>query len=404
MKQFRKNTGGFTLVEIIVTLMIVSIVIVLSGSMLFSSSNMFQHTAKSNRAKLFGDEVFKLITDDLKFATNIQITEDDGSGSVADGGYKYQNVYRFNLGDEKNKVFRSTDFGKAGTYNNIYGDGMYGELQLRITVKPQYKERRQGVLSFTVDVLNKDGDVSYTTGSDILVNTMYARGSFFEYPDDSAKGNDDTFVNPVISYVQRSMDPLEATATEIRGYYIGTYEMLHGVYEKYNKLNPEVAKEHTDWFQHSDQDEKSSNFSNSPIRSYVNNKYYKGSWPKFEGFPDYMLESLPGDAKIRIEKFLSGTNGLYYQPFAEDVKVSKGKDFAEKNCFIFLGLSSSGDNWNAYFVYDHENNIWYASGKIHQYNHSMDPQGISKKGSWEQLKQELSDKNLWLPLNQYPQN
>lgn len=407
MNRFRKNTDGFTLVEIIVTLMILSIVIILSGSMFFSSSNMFQHTEKSNRAKLFGDEVFKLVTDDLKFATNIQIIEDDGRGSVADGGYKYQNVYRFNLGDEKNKVFKSTDFGKSGTYNNIYGDGMYGDMQLRITVTPQYKERRQGVLSFTVDVLNKDGDVSYTTGSDILVNTMYTRGSTFEYMEDSVKGDGDTYVNPVISYVQKSMDPLEMTAKEVRKYYIGTYNELVKVKKNFGAINKETIKNSNcpNWYEYN---ENVSYLNNDAIRNYVCGEYFQNIWPEFEGFPDQMLSSIPQKNKDAIDKFCE-KNKLFYQPMIGG-SLAWDEAFSEENCFVYLGANStahgSGGQWRAYFVFDHENSMWYASALIETTGTSsgqMGGQGIAQK-NWVTLKQELTNTTQWIPLKPYPTN
>lgn len=405
MNRFRKNTDGFTLVEIIVTLMILSIVIILSGSMFFSSSNMFQHTEKSNRAKLFGDEVFKLVTDDLKFATNIQIIEDDGRGSVADGGYKYQNVYRFNLGDEKNKVFRSTDFGKSGTYNNIYGDGMYGDMQLRITVTPQYKERRQGVLSFTVDVLNKDGDVSYTTGSDILVNTMYARGSTFEYMEDSVKGDGDTYVNPVISYVQKSMDPLEMTAKEVRWHYIETFKMLYE-FTNNGRVDINKVKESSDWYQYSGTEIGANMFTNDQIRQYIVNKIYESYWPKFEGFPEQMFSGLSDENRKIINEFLD-KNSLYYQTMVAKSPDYKNQNSADELCFVYLGTNAvafggGSAAWKAYFVYDHENNIWYVSRGF-----------IEKKGApsiasttWETLKQELNNNidKKWIPLKPYPTN
>lgn len=416
MNRFRKNTDGFTLVEIIVTLMILSIVIILSGSMFFSSSNMFQHTEKSNRAKLFGDEAFKLITDDLKFATNIQIIEDDDRGSVADGGYKYQNVYRFNLSDEKNKVLRSTDFGKAGTYNNIYGDGMYGDMQLRITVTPQYKERRQGVLSFTVDVLNKDGDVSYTTGSDILVNTMYARGSTFEYMEDSVKGDGDTYVNPVISYVQKSMDPLEMTAKEVREYYIGAYEMLWKINEGKRHLSVDNVKKSddagkSDWYKFASN--AGDQFGNDQIRAYVVSKHFDNKgWPSFEGFPDEMLSTLNLEERKKVSDFLLKTP-LYYQSMIGLETGSaynpgeKDEKFADENCFVYLGSNSNaqgnGGQWKAYFVYDHENNRWYVSAALAKEDSSWQDQVIAKK-NWQNLKTDLNNKTKWIPLKPYPAN
>lgn len=75
-EMMRLNRKGFTLIEIIVTLLIASIVMLVAGSMIFNSLDFFQKTAASDADKQVTDDLSEIIKDELIFATEVKLAVD----------------------------------------------------------------------------------------------------------------------------------------------------------------------------------------------------------------------------------------------------------------------------------------------------------------------------------------
>ncbi|MBS6180649.1 prepilin-type N-terminal cleavage/methylation domain-containing protein [[Clostridium] innocuum] len=76
MEMVRLHKKGFTLIEIIVTLLIASIVMLVAGTMIFNSLNFFQKTATSDADKQVLDDISEVIKDELMFATEVKLAVD----------------------------------------------------------------------------------------------------------------------------------------------------------------------------------------------------------------------------------------------------------------------------------------------------------------------------------------
>ncbi|MEG0377271.1 MAG: prepilin-type N-terminal cleavage/methylation domain-containing protein, partial [Eubacterium sp.] len=64
-----KNNDGFTLVELIVTLSILSIVLVVAGNYLFFGNRMYTQSEVKNTEKSIGDNMYHYMQNELTYAT-----------------------------------------------------------------------------------------------------------------------------------------------------------------------------------------------------------------------------------------------------------------------------------------------------------------------------------------------
>lgn len=146
----RLNNKGITMVELMVTLLILSIVIVLAGSMLLSSGNIFTHSAQMNTNKLAADSVYKYLSERLIFAERMQILYPDDS---------IQPRYRTTFHIQDGRLYEKTADGDR----DVYGDAFYQGRTLAVTARAYASHK----LELTVEVRATAGTVLYRTSSTI---------------------------------------------------------------------------------------------------------------------------------------------------------------------------------------------------------------------------------------------
>ena len=168
-----RNSRGVTLVEIVVYMLVSSIVLVAVGALFGSINGMFANSRTRNEAKLVGDAVYSLISEELRFATYLSCY--GSSGDTAG----------------------SSDISINGGRVILDGQDVFGEeFYLGNTVEIETADINAFSLSLTVRVMDRDGEQRYETGSAIeTINLKLLGAGGIMYSPDSD-------INPKISYTR----------------------------------------------------------------------------------------------------------------------------------------------------------------------------------------------------------
>ena len=178
-----KKAKGFTLVEIIVSMVVVSIILVFAASFFFTGGTMFSNTVKSNTAKLVGDNSLSFIADRIKFASKLELKS---AGSASDA--KYSNV----LYVADNKI----GYNSGGNDNsNIFGDDFYSGSTVRISAKALSSNN----IELKVTVYDFDNIEKYSVSDTIKLANVSLDKSVIEL---SGVILEQEVINPVISFEQ----------------------------------------------------------------------------------------------------------------------------------------------------------------------------------------------------------
>lgn len=157
-----RDNKGFTLVELIVTLAITAIVLAIAGGILLTSFQLFSANSSANEAKLIGDTVSRYVSDQLTYASDLQLIDQSDTATTA----QYSNRIQIISGRLHVQTASQSDY-------NYYGDAFY----LGTTVQMSVKTVDHNTISLKIDVLKK-GAVIYQTQSVInLLNIQLKNGS-----------------------------------------------------------------------------------------------------------------------------------------------------------------------------------------------------------------------------------
>lgn len=140
------NNRGFTLVELIVSIGLLVVVIALTCSIILSVFNHYGKESQITEAKNIGDTVSQWLNDQLRYATELEITDDTKV-----------NTYDTAIQTQKGNLFYwKTD--QAESAQNLYGENFY----FGTTVETKAKVKDDRWLTLTVVVYDSQGDVAYT--------------------------------------------------------------------------------------------------------------------------------------------------------------------------------------------------------------------------------------------------
>ncbi len=175
---------GVTLVEVIVSMLIVSIILIFATSFFFTGGNMFSNSVTNNNAKIQGDSILKFVSDNLKYASKVEILS-----TSSDAFSKYSNAFYIKndtLGLKKDGLV--TD--------NVYGDDFYGGNILQIIANTS----KTNSIVITVKILDENNNVKYSTSDTIkLVNLSIEQSTITI--DDSLIDKD--ISNPIILFEEK---------------------------------------------------------------------------------------------------------------------------------------------------------------------------------------------------------
>ena len=178
-----KNSKGFSLVEVIVSMLVVSIILTFATSFFFTGEKMFSNAIKGNTSKMVGDNVLDFITQTIKFASKIEIRN---NSQIQDASY--DNVLWINSDNRLGlKTEDINDF-------DIYGEDFYNKNKLELNVEAL--SDTSVFLQVKVISIDNPEEIYITSNTIKLVNLDMTKSSIEVVG--SAIG--ETITNPVISF------------------------------------------------------------------------------------------------------------------------------------------------------------------------------------------------------------
>lgn len=354
MKTNKQTSGqaGFTLVEIIVTLVIFALVLTVAGSVYFYGVRMYTQTEVKNTEKYVGDNVYKYMQQKITYATKLAVRPDRSDDKT------YQK-YITNMKDNTRVSDAASGYLHFGDYtNNIeentLGEKFYGNytIKYQVTLPLATKDTDKDIavenlLDLTVLVLNQDGQEVYKTEGRIknLNCTLTVKGNRGE-----------AYTNPLIVYnetAEQEIDPAMAIANQLRTDYINLYERLYDCVASKFKTDQEKAAYMDAVYPGYSTVVGKYYMNNDLIQKYLFNVTYKEAWPTYPAqnstksefayvnkyFDDYPSSSSP---QLYMRLYCGGT--------AMD---GEDRDFAKNNCYVFVAPQNNTTTWyNWFFIYD----------------------------------------------------
>ncbi|CAK7014043.1 MAG: hypothetical protein EUB_01837 [Eubacterium sp.] len=291
-----KNRDGFTLVELIVTLAILSIVLVVAGNYLFFGNRFFSQNEVKNTDKFIGDSIYEFMREKLVYATEVEIINPSSSAEP-----KYDNVFKVETILDKNSGYLL--FGEKKNPSNIYGSGYYRGNGISYTIK--ISDDNTTRLDLEVQVYNQNSEIVYKTGAtvkniNIDLNTVSQAEDHIIVTGKEEGKVEHVYVNPVISFNEKkvvSNDPYTFPANSL-------YEQMERCVLDFQKLkNGEITKEEYKAIYGKYYPNPNSIYLNNDIFSkYIYETYYQDSWPTF---PDQVLKQLNIKGPLYMRVYLN---------------------------------------------------------------------------------------------------
>lgn len=182
MPKLAKNQKGMTLVELMIGFAVFAILLSLSMSVMVFSTKVLSSDSDKDRLKMVGDEMYTLLSNELNFATHIQILPEGSDPDAA----KYDHIILIENGELRMGP-------KGGPYTSPYKSNIYlnTELTLSATVESSY------VLSLKLDFSRTESGEETTVYSTDSAIRLINLASGTDPVEIEGSG---TTINAVISY------------------------------------------------------------------------------------------------------------------------------------------------------------------------------------------------------------
>ena len=128
-----RNEKGMTLIEIVITLLIASIIMMMAGSILLSSMGFFDQHAISDMDKSTLDSAFGVVSDRIEYATGVRISETSLRKEEEYDDWRY---YRINQG----KVYAQLGDVLSGE-DDLYTNDFYHKRTFTMKVQRKGKDK-----------------------------------------------------------------------------------------------------------------------------------------------------------------------------------------------------------------------------------------------------------------------
>jgi len=184
----RSGKGGFTLVEVIVTLIITVIVIAVSSTLLMTGTNMFARSAQRDIQQNIAETVLTFVSDQLLYAYHIDQKAHLATGDPA-ADYANANgaVLQVMMPDGSTRTggylhFRRDNDNQAPV--NVFGSNFYGNYTITLNLDIQARTTSAGAyFTLTVTVVNSLGTevMSRTTTKPLLNYSVPSRNGLNAY-------------------------------------------------------------------------------------------------------------------------------------------------------------------------------------------------------------------------------
>jgi prepilin-type N-terminal cleavage/methylation domain-containing protein len=158
------NAKGLTLIEMTVTLLIVSVVIIFTSGILMSSFNGLTSTAVSNESKTIGDSMYNWLSEKIIYCTDLKIVTADAVNVPLEAEAVFVDA------DENSFTYGHLMYKKSGDsqFIDFYGHEFYNNSTAVMNVRGYDKY----LVDLQIEIYDRDGNKRYYTGSSMEVLNM----------------------------------------------------------------------------------------------------------------------------------------------------------------------------------------------------------------------------------------
>ncbi|MDD4508320.1 MAG: prepilin-type N-terminal cleavage/methylation domain-containing protein [Eubacteriaceae bacterium] len=386
-KRMKKDESGFTLVEMIVTLVIMGIVLTVAGTTYFFGTRMYTQTETKNTAKSVGDSVYKYMTQELTYGYAIDIRTDRKTTSAPEKFLSDSDGTQMAGDGEKDGYYLYFGNNQAGTNQNILGQTFYNKytVQYKVELPEAASVAQTNLFKLTVIVLDSDKGQAYTTEGTVKALNCAA----IAVDGSTTGGRQSTVVNPVINYQSESgdatADSAMISAKALRAKYVEMYEFIYN--------NPNINKIEAKYPGYTAQNGSSATaVNNDCISKYLFNVTYQKKWP------DYPAQTSQNSSFDYVNDYFkdypsTASPQLYMRPYCY-IANDKTEKTAEAECIVFVSSSNvfTADWTNSYFIYDCSSGM-IAVSTPHTYTKKLTGKGGFVGQSWTTFKATIPNDN-----------
>ncbi|MDD6807759.1 MAG: type II secretion system protein [Oscillospiraceae bacterium] len=152
----KNDKRGMTLVEMIVSLVILSILMTSTMGMITSSMSIFTSTSMAALDKMVGNSVFQTLESSAKYSTHMTISDTPISDSAGTKSFMINNASTANDGQTVGQLYFRQE--NDNEYINLYDSAFYNGRKIQYKIEKAGNDNRH--IRITVSVY-RDGDVVY---------------------------------------------------------------------------------------------------------------------------------------------------------------------------------------------------------------------------------------------------
>ncbi len=158
------NAKGLTLIEITVTLLIVSVVIIFTSGTLMSAFNGLTSTSVSNESKMIGDNIYNWVSEKIIYCTDLKIVTIDEVNVPLEAEAVFVDA------DENSVTYGHLMYKKSGSsqFIDFYGHEFYNNSTVVMYVRCYDKY----IVDLQIEIYDRDSNKRYYTGSSMEVLNM----------------------------------------------------------------------------------------------------------------------------------------------------------------------------------------------------------------------------------------
>ncbi len=159
-----KSNKGFTLPEVTFSLVILSVAVVIIGTMIITGMNIFARNAQLSKAQILCDAAYDYISERLTYGENITITED-----ISKHRDMYEGYHPFVIAVRQDGVISAGNSFCESEYFSVFSKELYGNMRLSISIEQSSESLLLTELTTEVTL---DGDILYSRTSTVkMMNT-----------------------------------------------------------------------------------------------------------------------------------------------------------------------------------------------------------------------------------------
>ena len=175
-----KNNKGFTLIEVVVSLLITSLILAFVAALFFAGEKMTENAVRKNQAKLVGDNVLEYLSDRIEYSSALEIK----SGGVSNA--KYENVLYISADNYLGLKTATTND------DNVFGKDFYSGFKIRTA----YTVYEENCVKINVDVMSENlSEKLYTVSNTVKLSKLDLSDSEIE-----TTSLETELINPIVSF------------------------------------------------------------------------------------------------------------------------------------------------------------------------------------------------------------